>query len=613
MTLAVGLVLILVFGAFAVLMFLERLSALLALPLMAAAFLLIASVADLIAPATKIRLRAERGVDAFGRATASVVREDGDSRYAEWLAIRHLQQTLRYEKTRLLVAVAQRLSAIHASQPDNREVLRVALAAAYDDEQRFNAEAASRLAVLSDFYAQPPFHAGQTQRFLTSELAAIDIGVHVRALANVLERVTPDQQSEQLQQALETLRTAAARAQRSYPAPENERSLVTKSNDAIIYISEYFLAMFQGGAFKLISAIMATIFGGMFAVYVKNLKVAETVVYWTAEFAGEQPRVITLAVFVVTAVIFTSVGGLGTVIMLGTIILPVLRSIGLSPVVGAGTFLIAISMGGTLQPAQRELWLTFYGLPPNELDPILWTMVGVWAVTGLGWIWWGTRRSLLSSFSSEPVERAKPKDDGVSVWLMIAPLVPVVLVYFARLDAVPAFTLAITYMYLAACRQQGAARMLARSLIEGAQTVMPPVLLMIGIGMLLVSLTTAPVQGYLTPLLSNVVPTSRLGYIIAFGLAAPLALYRGPLNVWGMGLAVSAILLATSGLAPVAILGAILAAGMLQGVCDPTNTANVWIAGFQGVTVNQILRFTLLPIWAAAVVAVLIFGFWFVN
>ncbi|MBN2447005.1 MAG: citrate transporter, partial [Phycisphaerae bacterium] len=159
----------------------------------------------------------------------------------------------------------------------------------------------------------------------------------------------------------------------------------------------------------------------------------------------------------------------------------------------------------------------------------------------------------------------------------------------------------------------GAARVLARSLIEGAQTVIPPVLLMIGIGVLIVALSTPPVQSAFRPLVSAVVPESRLGYIVLFSLAAPLALYRGPLNVWGMGLAVSATLLATTTLPPAAILCAILAAGMLQGVCDPTNTANVWIAGYQGITVNQILRYTLLPIWAAAIVAVVIFGLRFVG
>jgi hypothetical protein len=192
-------------------------------------------------------------------------------------------------------------------------------------------------------------------------------------------------------------------------------------------------------------------------------------------------------------------------------------------------------------------------------------------------------------------------------------LIPVALVYFARVEEISAFTVSIVYMYICVCRRRGAVRVMVRSLIEGAQTVMPPVLLMLGIGILITSLSTPPVQSYLRPLLAAAVPDSRWEYIALFSVAAPLALYRGPLNVWGMGLAVSATLLATSTLPPAAILCAILAAGMLQGVCDPTNTANVWIAGFQGVTVNQILRYTLLPVWAAAIIAILVFGLRFVG
>jgi hypothetical protein len=257
--------------------------------------------------------------------------------------------------------------------------------------------------------------------------------------------------------------------------------------------------------------------------------------------------------------------------------------------------------------------MDFYGIPAVQLDSILWTMVKIYAACGLVWIAWGTRRRLLSSFQSVPADKPASSAAHVPARLMIAPLIPVVLVYFARIEEITAFTVSIAYMYLCVCTRPGAGRMLARSLIEGAQTVMPPVLLMVGIGLLFVAISTEPVQSYLRPILAEAVPSTRSGYVLLFSLAAPLALYRGPLNVWGMGLAVSATLLATATLSPAAVLCAILAAGMLQGVCDPTNTANVWIAGFQGVTVNQILRYTVLPIWLGAVVAIVLFGFRYVS
>jgi hypothetical protein len=263
--------------------------------------------------------------------------------------------------------------------------------------------------------------------------------------------------------------------------------------------------------------------------------------------------------------------------------------------------------------------MDFYGVSAPELDGILWTMVGLYAACGLGWIVWGTQRRLLSCFHAEKTGTKARRHEGtkaadsVPARLMIAPFVPVALVFFGGVEEITAFAVSIAYMYLCVARRPGSARILARSLIEGAQTVMPPVLLMIGIGLLYTSVSSAPVQAYLRPILALAAPDTRWAYIAVFALGAPLALYRGPLNVWGMGLAVSATLLATTALPPAAILCAVLAAGMLQGVCDPTNTANVWVAGFQGISVNQILRFTILPVWLAAIAAVIYFGFRFVG
>lgn len=382
----------------------------------------------------------------------------------------------------------------------------------------------------------------------------------------------------------------------------------SRSRDAVEYVGVHVAQMIRDGSLSLHTTIIATLFGGMFAVYLRNLKIAERLVYWTAEFAGERPRAVALAVFVVTAIIFTSAGGLGTVMMLGAIILPVLRSVGLTSIVAAGVLLIAISTGGTLNPVSRRLWLDFYGVDPSELDHLLWTVVGIYLSMGLAWIAWGARRGLRSSFSSQPAaEPATPTPD-VPARLMLAPLIPVALVYLGNVDELVAFTAALAYMFACAWRREGSGRLFARSLIEGAQAVAPPVLLMIGIGLLVTALSAASVQGYLRPLIEAATPRTRWQYIAVFAIGAPMALYRGPLNIWGMGLAVSATLLATKSLPPAAVLGAILSAGMLQGICDPTNTANVWVAGFLGVGVNRILRYTLLPVWAAACVGVVIFA-----
>lgn len=614
MSVLVGIILLLVFLAFAALMFLERLSALLALPLMAAAFLAVAAAADLVQPAQVVELEAAGGwAGAEGR-RALLEWRPGPSRFARWRAARQRTAVCLNE---VAESFAGAVRGVGELVERGGEGWRAGVGGLLRDlrlhDENLRTATLDALAGVQAQFAKPPFHAGPAAG-VQARLAEIPLGAFAAAVLAVAEGGADDAAARaELRGLLPRWQREARRVAGAYPPPAAPSARDWLA-DAAGYLGAYAFLLVRGGSFTLYAAILATIFGGMFAMYVRHLKVAEQLVYWTAEFAGERPLVIGLAVFVVTGVIFTSVGGLGTVIMIGTIVLPILRSVGLSPVVGAGLFLMAIAMGGTLQPVSRRLWMEFYGVSAAELDTILWTFVGLYAACGLAWLAWGTRRGLLSSFHAVAAAVAAERPArSVPARLMVAPLIPVALVYFGGIEEITAFTLAIGYMYLCVCTRPGALRVLARALIEGAQTVMPPCLLMVGIGMLVTALGTASVQAYLRPLLAAAVPETRAGYIALFALAAPLALYRGPLNVWGMGLAVSATLLATTSLAPAAILCAILAAGMLQGVCDPTNTANVWIAGFQGITVNQILRYTLLPVWAAAAAAVVLFGLRFVG
>lgn len=588
---SVGLLLLAAFLGFALLMFFERLSALLALPLMAATFLLISATADI--------LQSDDAANA-----------GSPSRFAQWVDTRHTQLGLLHEKARLFHEGAAELEAIGAS---DRVALREAVQRLIDQA---SAHEQAGLALLADaarfppFFSKPPHYDGPHARFVAT-LAEIPVEAYLPPLVRALDQ--PDAPAADLEAILRDARQQAADALTDHPAPPAPDTRAFRIRCAASYLFNHLLLMLEAGSMALAGVIMAALFGGMFAVYIRNLKVAERMVYWTAEFAGERPRLICLLVLLVSAVIFSSVGGLGTVIILGTVILPILRSVGLGATESAGVFLIGIAAGGTLQPVSRRLWLDFYKIPADLLDQMLWTMVGLYLACGLVWIWWSTRRPALCNFDAEPA--AAPATPDVPRRLMLAPLLPVLLVYVGRVEAITSFAIAIAYMFLCVRRRPGAVRVLSRSLIEGAQMMIPPILLMIGIGLLVTALMTAPVQGYLRPLLARFddLVAGRWGYILTFSLTAPLALYRGPLNVWGMGIAVAATLLTTSQLPPAAILGAILAAGAIQGICDPTNTANVWIAGYQGVTVNQILRATLGVVWLTAIVAIVVFGMWLVR
>ena len=93
---------------------------------------------------------------------------------------------------------------------------------------------------------------------------------------------------------------------------------------------------------------------------------------------------------------------------------------------------------------------------------------------------------------------------------------------------------------------------------------------------------------------------------------APLALYRGPLNVWGMGFGMAAIFLA-SGMPAGAIMGLLLSVGQIQGISDPTNTQNVWLANEMRVDVQKILWNTIPYTWIIALLGLIASAFLFMK
>jgi hypothetical protein len=151
-----------------------------------------------------------------------------------------------------------------------------------------------------------------------------------------------------------------------------------------------------------------------------------------------------------------------------------------------------------------------------------------------------------------------------------------------------------------------AVQIFTKSVLESFETVAPAVMLIIGIGMLLNSVQHGQIKEALQPILQALSPQSGIFYVLIFTLLAPLALYRGPLNIWGMGSGFATIMLATGALKPEAIMAMLMSVGAMQGVCDPTNTHNAWIASHNKVDTVDILKQMLIYIWPMVVVALTI-------
>jgi hypothetical protein len=404
------------------------------------------------------------------------------------------------------------------------------------------------------------------------------------------------------------------------------------------------------GSVKLHSAYTTTMFGAILAELMNRHGIAKALVRWVAEFAGDNPYVLGVVLTTVTALLFSTLGGLGAVIMIGTIILPVMLSIGISTATAGGLYLFGISLGGMFNLANWQFYvdvlkvdqsvivqfvvpfsfilglaiLSFLAVELRSAKNIKYLVGGViliiaafialqsgfnpttaaqtpvvapWSLPAAG--------TVFVAMVVYAITRAMKKNTSLSWLALITPILPLFLVLACGWGIMPAFVAAITFGVLATW-QKDSITSLTRAIIDGITTVIPAIFLMIGIGMLIASVSHANVAGAISPIIAGIVPTTAIPYVIVFSLLTPFALYRGPLSLWGMGSGLIKLIQNATSLSGQAIMGMLMSVGQVQGICDPTNTHNIWIATYLGTDTQALFRKTVVYAWLCSVAGLIL-------
>ena len=87
-----------------------------------------------------------------------------------------------------------------------------------------------------------------------------------------------------------------------------------------------------------------------------------------AELGGDRPLVVTLIMVVATAVLFTTLSGLGSIIMVGSIVLPILISVGVPAASAACIFLMAFTTGLACNIANWKSFASIFSLDIADIQ-----------------------------------------------------------------------------------------------------------------------------------------------------------------------------------------------------------------------------------------------------
>jgi H+/gluconate symporter-like permease len=369
----------------------------------------------------------------------------------------------------------------------------------------------------------------------------------------------------------------------------------------------------EAGAIKMASAYIAVIFGAWLGQIMNKTGVTANIIKKSAELGGDRPLVVTLIMVIAVAVLFTTLNGLGSIIMVGTIVLPILVSIGIPALSAACIFLMAFATGLCFNMANWQSFATIFNLSIDQIKVFEYILVAATFIATLVLIFVEFKKNGVKFAFSAPAgieEKEEKQLKGIKGTLvMFTPIVPIILVAIFKVPIVSAFIVGIIWILIFTSKSlPKAMNMLTKTCYDGITDSAPAIILMVGIGMLYLSVTNPTVKAVLNPFMAAITPKSLITYIIFFIVLAPLALYRGPLNLFGLGSGIAALMISLGTIAPLAVMGAFLSAERIQGVGDPTNTQNVWTANFVEVDVNTVTKKLLPYLWVIAAIGVVISG-----
>lgn len=364
----------------------------------------------------------------------------------------------------------------------------------------------------------------------------------------------------------------------------------------------------EAGSMRMSTAIAGLFFGGIFGKVLAKVGVTRTIIRKAAEMAGDKPLPIALAFLVVCSVIFAASNGLGMIILVGTIIIPIMISAGLSPLVAGTVLLLSNGIGVTFSVSTLAVYIDVLGLPQDTVTSYS-LLCGIpLIVIALVMIVFMTKFSKKTRKAwAMPASSDLTAEKNVRAIALISPIIPVALVFIWKLPLVSAILIGIIITLILAT-PKNAVQVVSSAFVEGIQETAGAAALMIGIGMVLKAVMAPEVAAVLAPVINAIIPTNSLMFILIFGLLSPLAIYRGPLNVWGLGSGIVA-LLAASGMNPVAAMVALRLDSNVQAVCDPTNSHNVWVADFTKTDVNEFTKKTIIWIMASTFVGLVVASF----
>ena len=361
----------------------------------------------------------------------------------------------------------------------------------------------------------------------------------------------------------------------------------------------------QTGAPALAATMVAILLGSWLGKLLDETGIAGTLVRKIVEFGGDRPVVVALGVLAVSALVGTVTGSAPAAMLAGIIGIPAMIAVGIPKVTAAGTVLMGIAVGAPFELPVWQFFSTALNLPVSTVRDFMIKLFPFALVAAVLFVCIETyRKGVEHTWTFQAAtgkQRTRRQQLGDAPWYaLLTPVVPLILALGFKIAIIPALLVGIIYALITTTRPGEMNKRLLRTLYAGFEVAAAPIVLFIAIGILLAAVKLPGTVSALEPLMKDVSPHNAVLFVIVFTVLVPLCLYRGPLNVYGLGAGIAGVLIAAGIYPAIAVLGLTTSYNQVFGVADPTSTQTVWAAQYAGVTPQQVMARTLPYVWLVA-------------
>lgn len=360
------------------------------------------------------------------------------------------------------------------------------------------------------------------------------------------------------------------------------------------------------------STIIYIVFGSWFGRVLVDSGIAGSISARTEKVGRKAPIFAAILVVLVTALIFSSAYGVGSVIAIGVILIPILLSIGVPKKVAIPAFTMAIGAPMYINVVLFNQIKAFF---PSV------SFSGKYLIFGLS----AMSVQLLGVIIFILLNRKSIKNGKVEVIsdtqqatfkkthpiTFIIPVLPVALNMFFHWDAIPALLLA-TILALLSTGQMKSYKSLVDFINKTVSQAINDISGLIIFLMALVMFAGAATMNvpHFKSMIEVILPNNPLVLVIAIGVLSPLALFRGPLHVWGAGAATAAVLAATGTFSPIFLLPLLYTASIMAVSVDLTQSWNTWALTYSKLETKEYLKMGIPVMWAVSIInELLVYGF----